>query len=113
HISMRELALHRERSAREAEQSMLMAQQQANDELERRVAIRTEELNEAMKKLSVAHEQLNEIATFDQLTQLKNKASFERVLMQEWSRCSRSISALSLVFIDIDRFQKVNQQFGQ
>ncbi|ABC28376.1 Response regulator containing a CheY-like receiver domain and a GGDEF domain [Hahella chejuensis KCTC 2396] len=113
HISMRELALHRERSAREAEQSMLMAQQQANDELERRVAIRTEELNEAMKKLSVAHEQLNEIATFDQLTQLKNKASFERVLLQEWSRCSRSISALSLVFIDIDRFQKVNQQFGQ
>ncbi|MCL6417628.1 GGDEF domain-containing protein [Aestuariirhabdus sp. Z084] len=48
----------------------------------------------------------------DKLTGIANRGHFDRVLEQEWSRCNRSSSALSLLFIDVDHFKKYNDHYG-
>ena len=112
-LVMQEHALQMERQAREAEQDMLRSQQQANDELEKRVALRTEELQTALSNLSRLNAQIRELAIRDELTNLYSVDQFMIHLEEEWSRCSRSMSPLSVVIIRVDNFRLINQRYGQ
>lgn len=48
----------------------------------------------------------------DSLTGLLNRSAFDNELIRETSRAERDGSELSLLFLDIDDFKKVNDDFG-
>lgn len=58
------------------------------------------------------HERLKHMAQFDQLTQLPNRALFNDRLRMALSRARRDGVAVSLLFIDLDRFKEVNDTLG-
>ncbi len=62
-----------------------------------------------LKEHAVGLEQLN---TLDGLTGLKNRAFFDRSLKQDMKRAVRIQSHMSLLFIDIDYFKKINDVHG-
>jgi diguanylate cyclase (GGDEF)-like protein len=51
-------------------------------------------------------------ATLDPLTGCHNRRGFDEVLATEMSRARRYTRPLSLVFLDIDHFKRVNDEFG-
>jgi two-component system cell cycle response regulator len=64
------------------------------------------------RKLGETLEQLRLLATHDALTGLKNRREFERLLTEEWDRCTRFGRSFSLVVCDIDHFKKINDTYG-
>jgi diguanylate cyclase (GGDEF)-like protein/PAS domain S-box-containing protein len=59
-----------------------------------------------------AEAQLYRMARFDGLTGLANRDSFSEILTRELFSHVRQHSALSVCFIDLDRFKTVNDTFG-
>lgn len=59
-----------------------------------------------------AHEELRALAYRDTLTGLLNRRAMERILEREMGRAIRYGSKLSLVFIDLDAFKKINDTLG-
>ncbi len=112
-LVMQEHALLMERQARESQQEMLKAQQLANSDLEQRVALRTEELRAALSNLSRLNAQIQELAIRDELTHLYSVDQFMVHLEEEWSRCSRSVSPLSVVIIRVDNYRMIAKRYGQ
>ncbi len=55
---------------------------------------------------------LHEQATRDALTQVANRAEFDRTLSTRVSQCVQKRLPLSLIICDIDHFKKVNDTFG-
>jgi len=77
-----------------------------NQKLELEVRKRTQELEEANKRLHIA-------ATTDQLTGLANQTELKKQLKLEAERLKRNnISSISLIFIDLDNFKYYNDTFG-
>lgn len=60
----------------------------------------------------MAHEKLNILASRDPLTQLLNRRVLEQVLQRECKRALRYKTQLAIVFIDVDDFKKINDQYG-
>ena len=58
------------------------------------------------------HETIYRLMTFDGLTQIHNKRSFEVVIEREVSRAHRYRRPLSLMLFDIDHFKRVNDACG-
>ncbi|WP_228028221.1 sensor domain-containing diguanylate cyclase [Chitinibacter fontanus] len=56
--------------------------------------------------------QLEQLASTDALTQLPNRQAFEVVLQQKLNELARRPRAISGVFMDIDWFKQINDQFG-
>ena len=86
--------------------STLLAQlreQQAG--LERRVAERTRELEEANARLA-------ELAAFDALSGAANRRHFDQALNAEAARSHRYSRPLAVIVADIDRFKNVNDTLG-
>jgi diguanylate cyclase (GGDEF)-like protein len=75
------------------------------EQLERLVRERTEQLEEANRKLE-------ELSFLDGLTEVANRRQFEQILDLEWRRAVRSQSPLSLIIADIDHFKKFNDAYG-
>ncbi|WP_375183570.1 diguanylate cyclase domain-containing protein, partial [Marinobacter sp.] len=98
-------ALASERIARSAQERALEIQKEANEHLEARVAERTEELQ-------IANQRLEEMTAIDGLTQVKNRAFFDRQLADEWRRNARERHDMSLLLLDVDHFKKVNDTHG-
>lgn len=73
-------------------------------------------LDEAEAKIQAQDERisyLEDLATSDELTGLKNRRGFLEVFMQELDRCKRGLSCGGLlVLIDLDNFKSVNDTFG-
>ena len=91
----------------------------ANALLERRVAERTEELKAKAAELGVRNEELEtanarieEVARTDALTGVPNRRHFLERLAGETARASRNGTALSFLFIDLDHFKRINDDFG-
>src|SRR5580704_15696103 len=59
-----------------------------------------------------AEDQLEEMATTDALTGLKNRRRFDAAIDDEWRRAMRQRTALSLLMIDADHFKAYNDTFG-
>ncbi len=59
-----------------------------------------------------SRKRLSELATRDRLTKLYNREYFDRIARAEFSRAEESNLPLSILFIDIDHFKKINDQYG-
>lgn len=84
----------------------------ANVELEHKVALRTQELRSTLDQLEEAHERLRESSKLDGLTGLYNRShfhdAFERLLVE----CNREREPLSLLMVDLDYFKSINDEHG-
>lgn len=58
------------------------------------------------------HDEIYRLMTFDGLTQVHNKRSFEATLDREVARSKRHQRLLSLVLFDLDHFKRVNDERG-
>ena len=86
--------------------STLLAQLRAQQaQLERRVAERTRELEEANARLA-------ELAAFDALSGAANRRNFDQALNAEALRSHRYGRPLAVILADIDRFKRVNDTHG-
>lgn len=55
---------------------------------------------------------LEMLAHADGLTGVANRRQFDQLYRQEWLRCERRESPLSLVMIDVDHFKQYNDKYG-
>jgi len=81
-------------------------------QLEHQVDERTEELQNALSKLSEAHIVLKDLTTIDPVTGLRNRQFFDEVMEQEWRRAERQKYPVALLMLDIDHFKRVNDTYG-
>jgi len=73
---------------------------------------RYEEAQELSKKLAIANQKLERLASIDSLTQIANRRIFDQRLKEEWKRARRESFPLSLILCDIDYFKKYNDHYG-
>lgn len=92
--------------------ALLEEQELLKKQLEREVDSRTEELKDALTKLSEAHIILKELNTIDSVTGIRNRQYFDEVLDQEWRRAKRQGYDISMLLLDIDHFKRVNDTYG-
>jgi diguanylate cyclase (GGDEF)-like protein len=55
---------------------------------------------------------LEQLALLDGLTEIPNHRRFSQVYEQEWRRCKRASSPLSLIVVDVDHFKRYNDSHG-
>lgn len=60
----------------------------------------------------IAHEQLQHLAYHDPLTSLPNRRAMERFLETELSRIQRYGGEMAVAFLDLDKFKRVNDNYG-
>ena len=98
--------INRERALRlHAQKEALDTQRSANEALEKRVAERTLELQDANRKLQ-------ELSDTDQLTGLKNRRHLNSYLDKEFARALRYQHNVAVLMIDVDHFKSVNDNYG-
>lgn len=61
---------------------------------------------------TMLHQEIERIATIDQLTGIYNRHKFEELFTLESERSRRFSQPLSLILIDIDHFKSVNDTYG-
>jgi diguanylate cyclase (GGDEF)-like protein len=61
---------------------------------------------------ATAEDKLEELATTDALTGLKNRRKFDAAINTEWRRSARQKTPLALLMIDADHFKSYNDRFG-
>lgn len=76
-----------------------------HDSLERRVAERTEQLEDANRKLAT-------LSITDGLTGLANRRHFDDVLRTECARATRVGQPLAVIMLDVDYFKRYNDRHG-
>lgn len=88
-----------------AQAMISIASARLHDSLERRVAERTEQLEDANRKLAI-------LSITDGLTGLANRRHFDDVLRSEHARSMRAGQPLSLIMLDVDYFKRYNDRYG-
>jgi diguanylate cyclase (GGDEF)-like protein len=61
---------------------------------------------------AIAEDKLEEMATTDALTGLKNRRKFDSAIDTEWRRAARHKTPVALLMIDADHFKAYNDTFG-
>lgn len=84
---------------------MADAMRDHTEHLEREVAVRTAELEEANLELARRSDT-------DGLTGLANRRCFDELLLAELSRACRARRPLALIMIDVDYFKQYNDRYG-
>lgn len=64
------------------------------------------------RKLTIANQQLELLASLDGLTGIANRRRFDEYISTEWKRCLRGEFPLSLILIDVDFFHHYNEAYG-
>jgi diguanylate cyclase (GGDEF)-like protein len=85
---------------------------EAHQQLERKVAQRTQEVRSALMQLEDAHRRLRDSSRRDGLTGLYNRTHFHEsfeALLQEGRDQARPVS---LLMIDLDHFKSINDRYG-
>ncbi len=85
--------------------TMAESLRELNENLNKKVAERTQELDEA-------NQQLKEIAIRDPLTDLYNRRFLIERFEQEFNRARRYETSLAVVMLDIDHFKQINDTWG-
>ncbi len=65
-----------------------------------------------ISRRAAAEDKLEELATTDPLTGLKNRRKFDATIDTEWRRATRQQEPLALLMIDADHFKAYNDTFG-
>jgi diguanylate cyclase (GGDEF)-like protein len=65
-----------------------------------------------IRRRADAEDKLEELATTDSLTGLKNRRKFDEAIDSEWRRARRHRTPLSLLMIDADHFKTYNDTYG-
>ncbi len=60
----------------------------------------------------ISQETLRRLSIIDMLTKVNNRRSFDQEILRELSRASRNNYPLSCLFVDIDHFKKINDNYG-
>ena len=63
-------------------------------------------------ELKRTRDMLEQLASVDSLTGVANRRRFDVALDEEWRRCQRGRSWLSLVIVDVDHFKQFNDRHG-
>jgi diguanylate cyclase len=92
-------------------EQLLHQLQELNSELERRVARRTRELEEANQLLEQRARELERLALTDPLTGLFNRRAMDELARFELKRHSRYPSPLAVGYIDVDHFKRINTEY--
>ena len=111
-IDAQESMILSEKKARDAQERVLKMQAEANEELEKRVQERTQDLEVAMGELELLNQKLQDLNTIDALTGVKNRGFFETKYEHEWKRASREQAYLAVLMVDVDRFKQINDRYG-
>ncbi|MBA4188540.1 MAG: hypothetical protein C0467_11090 [Planctomycetaceae bacterium] len=82
-----------------------------NQELEKRVADRTQELEAALALIQQKNTILEKMALTDPLTGLPNRRAIDLIARKELLRRARTSSALTVALIDADHFKNINTEF--
>ena len=69
-------------------------------------------LERQSKVLMRLNNQLKDLATTDELTQVNNRRYFEHRFDIEWRRCKRERAPLAIMIVDIDHFKLYNDRYG-
>lgn len=85
---------------------------EANRQLERNVAQRTQELQKALSQLEETHERLQDSSRRDSLTGLYNRSYFHEGFDQLLGGCREARRPLSLLMVDLDHFKSINDRHG-
>jgi diguanylate cyclase (GGDEF)-like protein len=88
-----------------AQAMISIASARLHDSLERRVAERTAQLEDANRKLAT-------LSATDGLTGLANRRHFDEALRSEFARATRTGQTLALIMLDVDHFKKFNDHYG-
>ena len=75
-------------------------------------SLEVHQLKTTTEALRVANEQLRMLAMHDPLTSLPNRNSLNERLSDALTRAARSHDPVALLFIDLDGFKRVNDEFG-
>jgi diguanylate cyclase (GGDEF)-like protein len=105
-MSLQLKRLNEERGKAEAEMLAL------NEDLERRVQLRTHELTDLTHELEDLNKELEFQALHDELTRLPNRTLFNDRLRQAVNAAARDRRAFALIAFDLDRFKEINDTRG-
>ncbi len=94
-----------QQQALESQQQMVMQLKAHELQLEQKVTERTQ-------ALELMNERLHQLASTDALTGLANRNAMYQQLHQAIARTRRQRSSLALLYLDLDGFKRVNDQFG-
>jgi diguanylate cyclase (GGDEF)-like protein len=70
------------------------------------------EQSQLYQQLHQVHQELENLANLDGLTQVANRRRFDQILQQEWLRLRREKLPISLILADIDYFKLYNDTYG-
>lgn len=93
------------REKKQAQRLHRESMEHAKEELERKVAKRTDELKQSMRLAE-------ELARKDPLTGMNNRRSFFELGEKEFLRAKRYDTPLSVMMIDLDSFKRINDEHG-
>jgi len=90
----------------------LIQHHQEHLDLEAIINERTFELNVTLRELQETNLQLQEQATNDALTGVKNRKFFDQRLIAEYRLSRRQHTPIALLLLDVDKFKLVNDNYG-
>ena len=85
---------------------------EANHQLERKVAQRTQEVRSTLMQLEDAHRRLRDSSRRDGLTGLYNRAHFHENFESMLKASREQGEPVSLLMIDLDHFKSINDRYG-
>lgn len=85
---------------------------EANMQLERKVAQRTQEVRSALMQLEDAHRRLHDSSRRDGLTGLYNRTHFHENFELMLKESRDKAQPVSLLMIDLDHFKSINDRYG-
>src|SRR5260370_9088490 len=79
-----------------------------NQDLEQRVSLRTQQLEEVNRQLQHKNSMLERMALTDPLTGLPNRRAMDRLVKKEIQRRTRHPAPMALAIADVDYFKTIN-----